>query len=77
MKSPFLLDVKKLPCPLPLVKLKKALVEVDIHQQNIQLSVTDKSALKDIPAFCVSQGLVSSVVEDNDAEIVFLISAKG
>lgn len=77
MKPPFVLDVKNLPCPLPLVKLKKALSEVDIHQQSIRLSVTDQSALKDIPAFCLSQGLICSTPEDNEVEIVFLISAKG
>lgn len=77
MKEPFVLDVKKLPCPLPIVKLKKALSEVDINQQNIQLSVTDKSALKDIPAFCISKGLMASLLKNNDEEIVFLIAVKG
>ncbi|MDG4811843.1 sulfurtransferase TusA family protein [Hydrogenovibrio sp. 3SP14C1] len=77
MKEPFILDVKNLPCPLPLVKLKKALAEVDINQQSIQLTVTDQSALKDIPAFCMNKGLISFLSEQRDEEIVFLISAKG
>jgi len=77
VKDPFVLDVKKRPCPLPLVKLKKALSEVDVNQQSIQLSVTDKSALKDIPAFCMSRDLEASLLKNNDEEIVFLITVKG
>ena len=66
-----------MPCPLPLVKLKKALAEMDINRQSIQLTVTDQSALKDIPAFCMNKGLNSSLLEQSAEEIVFLISAKG
>lgn len=55
------LDLKGLPCPLPLVKLKKALVtqpEVAVFK----VVATDKGVLKDLPAFCKTQNLLCEVL---------------
>ncbi|BBP42954.1 sulfurtransferase TusA family protein [Thiosulfativibrio zosterae] len=57
------LDFKGLPCPLPLVKLKKALVtqpEVAIFK----VVATDKGVLKDLPAFCKTQNLFCEILAD-------------
>lgn len=72
-KFKFVLDAKKLPCPLPLVKLKKSLSEVDLLNQSIELHASDKAALRDIPVFCSQQGLACQLLKDTAEEKVFLI----
>lgn len=74
MQASFVLDVKNLPCPLPLVKLKKALSEVDLLTHSIEMHVSDQAALKDIPAFCSQQGLACQLLEDLPGEKVFQIA---
>ncbi|NCN43650.1 MAG: hypothetical protein CO158_06565 [Piscirickettsiaceae bacterium CG_4_9_14_3_um_filter_43_564] len=73
MQPKFVLDAKNLPCPLPLVKLKKALSEVDLLCQSIELQVSDKAALRDIPAFCSQQGLACQLLIDSPERKVFQI----
>ncbi|PLA75502.1 hypothetical protein CYQ88_00610 [Hydrogenovibrio sp. SC-1] len=73
MQPKFVLDVRNLPCPLPLVKLKKALSEVDLLAQSIEMHVSDQAALRDIPAFCSQQGLACQLLKDRSDEKVFQI----
>lgn len=54
------LDLQGLPCPLPLVKLKKALA-IQKEANTFYLIATDKGVLKDIPAFCKALGLACEV----------------
>jgi len=44
-------------CPMPIIKLKKYLVENKDQIINVELLISDKSGLKDIPAFCEQSGL--------------------
>lgn len=76
MSRKFVLDAKNLPCPLPIVKLKKALSEVNLLTNVIELSVTDKAALKDIPAFCSQQGLDCILLKDTPTEKIFAIQLR-
>lgn len=55
------LDLTGLVCPMPLIKLKKALVTyVDVTV--FRVFVSDRGGLKDIPAFCAKQGLRCELV---------------
>lgn len=49
------LDVKGLACPMPIVKTKKAM---DVLQSGevLEVHLTDKGALKDIPAWAQTGG---------------------
>lgn len=70
--SEYFLDLQGLPCPLPLVKLKKALVT----QQNMKtfnIVATDKGVLKDIPAFCKVQNLTCEI-QKNDSPFELKVS---
>jgi len=49
------LDCTDLKCPLPLLKLKVALAELDAGQV-IELTTTDAVSCRDIPAFCARAG---------------------
>lgn len=50
------LDLTAYCCPMPLIKLKKALAEHS-SEQVFKLLLTDKGALKDVPAFCKQMNL--------------------
>lgn len=55
MPEEYELDVTNMACPLPIVKLKKFLSEHSEESLIVVLKVTDKGALRDIPAFCRQQ----------------------
>lgn len=69
------LDVIGLPCPLPIVKLKKQLANLDEGVQMIRLKVSDEGALKDVPAFCQLYQLQCRVVQTHPW-ILFEISTE-
>ncbi|MGE4498852.1 MAG: sulfurtransferase TusA family protein [Hydrogenovibrio sp.] len=72
--EPDVLDVSGLPCPMPLVKLKKYLSQ-NPNAERVTLIATDKGALKDIPAFCQVYGLPCELVSSEE-KITFLIGLK-
>jgi len=50
-------DSKGLACPMPVIKLKKALTQNPEPERVFLLALTDEGGLKDIPAFCQQQKL--------------------
>ncbi|GAB1231676.1 sulfurtransferase TusA family protein [Ferrigenium sp. UT5] len=66
------LDVRRLACPLPILRTKKALAEMPAGQV-LRVVATDRGALKDFPDFCAKTGheLISAVTLGE--EFVFLI----
>ena len=66
------LDARGLNCPLPILRAKKALNQLQ-SGQTLRIRATDPGAVKDFDAFCKSTGneLVSS--EQNGGEYVFQI----
>lgn len=69
------LDVKGLPCPLPVVRLKKLLATLDSTVTMVHLEASDQGALKDIPAFCQIYGLECKLIQ-NQPFLFFEIRAK-
>ncbi len=65
------LDVKGLNCPLPILRTKKALAEMQ-SGQTLRVLATDPGSVKDFQAFARQTGneLVSSGVVDNVYEYV-------
>jgi len=49
------LDVKGLNCPLPILRTKKALAEMETGQV-LRVQATDPGSLKDFPAFAKQTG---------------------
>ena len=49
------LDLKGLLCPIPVVKMSKAIKEIEVGQ-TIEAVATDPGVLADIPAWCKSTG---------------------
>ena len=66
------LDARGLNCPLPILRVKKAITNM-AHGQVLRVLATDPGSVKDFDAFCKQTGneLVSS--ENNGTEYAFLI----
>ncbi|MEQ6375543.1 sulfurtransferase TusA family protein [Bacillaceae bacterium S4-13-56] len=68
MKADKLLDAKGLACPMPIVKTKKALTEIDAGQI-LEVHATDKGAKNDLTAWTKSAG--HELVQDAEESGVF------
>jgi tRNA 2-thiouridine synthesizing protein A len=66
------LDTTGSNCPIPIIKAKKELREMEIGQ-TLKLISTDPGAVADIESLCnaLKQELVSSIEEDN--KFIFII----
>lgn len=62
------LDVKGLNCPLPILRTKKTLAEMDSGQV-LRVLATDPGSLKDFPAFAKQTG--NDLVEQTEKDRVF------
>lgn len=59
-------------CPLPLLKLKLALREMEAGEA-IELKASDRTALQDIPAYCRISGHLLLSSGDQDEIFTFVI----
>ncbi len=59
------LDTKGLACPMPIIKLKKCLAQNTMQDVQIMMALTDAGGLKDVPAFCLQQGLLYELVQQS------------
>ncbi|MEJ6394968.1 sulfurtransferase TusA family protein [Gymnodinialimonas sp. 2305UL16-5] len=55
MTDPLQIDARDLLCPLPVLRLRKALASVAPGSQ-VQLLATDPASQIDVPHFCTEQG---------------------
>jgi tRNA 2-thiouridine synthesizing protein A len=62
------LDVKGLNCPLPILRTKKALAEMESGQV-LRVLATDAGSLKDFPAFAKQTG--NALLEQKEENRVF------
>lgn len=69
------LDVKGLNCPLPILRAKKALADMESGQV-LRVTATDPGSVKDFAAFCKQTGnpLLSST--ESPSEFTFVISKR-
>jgi len=59
------MDLKGLPCPMPVVKISKGIKEVEVGQV-IEVLTTDPGALVDFPAWARTSGNeILETVQDN------------
>ncbi|MBU2550341.1 MAG: sulfurtransferase TusA family protein [Proteobacteria bacterium] len=66
------MDLKGLPCPMPVVKVSKGIKEVQVGQV-IQAITTDPGARTDFPAWAKKTGNEILKTEDNGDETSFFI----
>jgi tRNA 2-thiouridine synthesizing protein A len=66
------LDLKGLLCPIPVVKIAKAIKGIEVSQ-TIEAVATDPGVLADIPAWCRSTGNELVSMDREDKTIKFLV----
>ncbi len=66
------LDLKGLLCPMPIVKMAKAIKEVEIGQ-SIEAYATDPGVMADIPAWCRTTGNELVNLEKQDKQFHFIV----
>jgi tRNA 2-thiouridine synthesizing protein A len=66
------LDLKGLLCPIPIVKMAKAIKEIAIGQ-TIEALATDPGVMADIPAWCRSTGHELVLLEKQDKQFRFIV----
>jgi tRNA 2-thiouridine synthesizing protein A len=71
-KADKVLDLKGLLCPIPVVKMAKAIKEVEIGQI-IEAYATDPGVMADIPAWCRSTGNELAAMEKQDRQFRFVV----
>lgn len=67
-----LLDVKRLRCPLPVLRAKKALKAVPPNEE-LTVLATDTNAIKDFQAFCATTGDTLVSTSERDGVLTFVI----
>ncbi|MGE3334920.1 MAG: sulfurtransferase TusA family protein [Rhodospirillaceae bacterium] len=63
--QPIIIDARGLSCPLPVLRLNKALRDIPGGAEIILLA-TDPAALRDVPAFCNAHG--HQVIHSSEGE---------
>lgn len=66
------LDVRKLACPLPILRAKKSLAAMN-GGQVLKVIATDKGSTKDFPEFCSKTGNELLSAEEQCEEFIFYI----
>jgi tRNA 2-thiouridine synthesizing protein A len=69
------LDVKGLNCPLPILRTKKALADMETGQV-LRVLATDPGAQKDFPAFAKQTGNILLDQAEEDRVFVFYLKRK-
>lgn len=70
--SEHILDVKRLLCPLPVIRLGEKIPTIAVDDI-IKMLATDRGVLHDIPAWCAVHGHKIIEVINNDDEITIYI----
>ena len=72
LRSDKVMDLKGLPCPMPVVKVSKGIKEVEIGQV-VEAVTSDPGALADFPAWARTSGNEIIKTEQSDGVIKFYI----
>ena len=66
------MDLKGLPCPMPVVKVSKGIKEIDIGQV-LEAATTDPGSLADFPAWAKTTGHEILKTDQDNGQIKFYI----
>ena len=72
IKADKVMDLKGLPCPMPVVKVSQGINEIEVGQV-IEAISTDSGALADFPAWARTSGNEILKTDQKDGEIRFYI----
>ncbi len=69
------IDAKNLNCPLPILRCKKGLSEINANQI-LKITATDPNAVKDFQAFCKQTGHVMTRRDEDEGIYTFYIKKR-
>ncbi len=72
IKADMVLDLKGLPCPMPVVKISKGIKEVEVGQV-VEAVTSDPGSLADFPAWAKTSGNEILKTDQDNGEITFYI----
>jgi tRNA 2-thiouridine synthesizing protein A len=72
IKADKVMDLKGLPCPMPVVKVSKGIKEVEVGQI-LEAQTSDPGALADFPAWAKTSGNEIIKTDQSDGLITFYI----
>ena len=72
IKTDKTMDLKGLPCPMPVVKVSKGIKEIEVGQI-LEAVTTDPGALADFPAWAKTSGNEILKTDQDDGTITFYI----
>jgi len=75
IKADKVMDLKGLPCPMPIVKISKGIKDVKVGQV-VEALTTDPGALVDFPAWARTSGNEILETEQADGVIRFFVKRK-
>lgn len=75
IKADKVMDLKGLPCPMPVVKVSKGIKDVQVGQV-VEAVTTDPGALTDFPAWARTSGNEILQTEQENGTIRFFIKRK-
>jgi tRNA 2-thiouridine synthesizing protein A len=68
-------DARNLNCPLPILRCKKSLSEINANQ-TLKIMATDPGSVKDFEAFCKQTGHVMARRDEDDGVYTFYIKKR-
>jgi tRNA 2-thiouridine synthesizing protein A len=68
-------DARNLNCPLPILRCKKALSEIE-PEQTLKVLATDPGSIKDLQAFCKQTGHELLQMDEGDSLYTFFIKKR-
>lgn len=68
-------DARNLNCPLPILRCKKSLAEIE-PAQTLKIIATDPGSVKDFQAFCKQTGHELLQLDEADSEFTFYIKKR-
>lgn len=68
-------DARNLNCPLPILRCKKSLSELNAGQV-LKITATDSGSVKDFQAFCKQTGHELLQMDDEDSVFTFYIKKR-
>ena len=72
LTSVMMLDLKGLLCPMPIIKMAKAVKDVQVGE-TIEAFATDPGVMADIPAWCRTTGNELVTLEKLDKQFHFIV----
>jgi tRNA 2-thiouridine synthesizing protein A len=68
-------DARNLKCPLPILRCKKGLAEIQ-ENEVLKIVATDPGSVKDIEAFCKQTGHTLTRRDEENDEFIFFIKKR-